>query len=179
MVSWFPNDKASSQNMKKYGSLSLGKTGSSGVTAVVHRSSAAQRPLQFRVRRRSKHHDLLSFHVYPPLQNGTDTVLALLAYGMPKGSNITSYDVALVDNPRKFNVSKSGATAFHWNEWVLENYSLKPGLVNTTGIWRAYDDLGLKAKAPFSTLQQIDPEAVQIYYDTSKFITRFFKYSRN
>jgi hypothetical protein len=160
--------------MKKYGSLSLGKKASGGVTAVLHRSTASQKPLQFRVRRRSKHHDLLSFHVYPPIKNGTDTVLALLAYGTPKGANVTSYDIALVDNPRKFNASRLGVTAFHWNEWVLENYSLKPDLVNVSGIWRAYDDLGLPAKAPFSPLQEIDPEAVQIYYDTSKHIDRIY-----
>jgi hypothetical protein len=154
--------------MKKYGSLSLGKKAPNGITPVIHRTLATQKPLQFKVRRRTKHHDLLSFHVYPPITNGTDTVLAFLAYGTPKNANITTYDIALVDNPRTFNATASGATAFHWNEWVLENYSLKPDLVNTSGIWRAYDGLNLPAKAPFSPLQQIDPEAVQIFYDTSK-----------
>jgi hypothetical protein len=91
--------------------------------------------------------------------------LALIAYS-GIASNILTYDLALVTNARNF--SSPAVKALHWNEWVVDENSLRPDLANTSGIFRPYPSFGAAAKAPLSPLQEIDANAVQIYYDTSK-----------
>jgi len=141
--------------------LAAGKTSPEGITALVERTT--QPPLQFHIRARRSRQGVFSIRVFPPVAKGKGNrqSLALIAYS-GTAPNITTYDLALVTNPR--NLSSPAVKALYWNEWVVDEKLLKPVLANTTGTFRPYAGVAEAAKSP---LQEIDQNAVQIYYDTN------------
>jgi hypothetical protein len=142
--------------------LAAGKTSPEGITALVERTT--QPPLQFHIRARRSRQGVFSIRVPSGGKGkGNRQSLALIAYS-GTAPNIATYDLALVTNPR--NLTSPAVKALYWNEWLLDEASLKPSLANTSGTFRPY--AGLAGAAKLSSLQEIDQNAVQIYYDTSK-----------